>query len=168
MAGLSLKERLAARAAAASAGSVGTILQDMTTPKATPTAEAKATPVEAKTSAEATALKMEAILDSPIEGSILVEAQQTIEDIIPRIRNLSNIETGETLKHEMDLLKASLMANPAAVSLMLPTDVGHLVEALRRIVGEAIVTASTKPTRGKKKEVSKRLTAEDLAEMDDL
>lgn len=92
-------------------------------------------------------------------SDILEDAEEVIEDIIPRIRQLSTIGNNETLEKEMKLLKGALMANPAAVELMLPTDVGMLVAALRRIVGEAIVAAAPKAKAAK----PKKPKIEDLA-----
>ena len=50
----------------------------------------------------------------------------------------------------MSALKKSLMQNPAACELMLDEDLGKMVTALRRIVGEEIVAKKAEKSLGKK------------------
>jgi hypothetical protein len=83
---------------------------------------------------------------------------QVMEDLRPRIDQLQDLQ-GDDLSEAMKELKKALMENPAATQLLLPEDIGKLVEALRRITGEAITSAATKP----KKEKAKPLSAEELA-----
>lgn len=91
-------------------------------------------------------LSTEQMLDLDLESlgkmnaNILLEANLTLNEIVPRIRSLSDVPDAN-IKNEMELLKKALMANPEAVALMLPTDVGLLVQSLRRITQEAIVNA---------------------------
>lgn len=104
-----------------------------------------------------------------IDPTILKEAELVTADIIPRIRQLASLSDIQT-ENEMKLLKAALMANPQAVSLMLPEDVGMLVVALRRITKEAILAEVEKKAKGKTK-VAKmditKLSKEDLLDVTD-
>lgn len=75
---------------------------------------------------------------------------QAFADIQQRISELESY-SGEALESQMASLKKALKENPSACSLMLPEDIGLLVAALRRITGQAAVSAATKPARGKAK-----------------
>lgn len=110
-------------------------------------AEAQAQEVFAKT-ASLQVDDMEALLDAPMgltEKHIAEEAAIVTADIVPRIRQLSSLSDAQ-LESEMKLLKHALMANPEAVALMLPTDVGELVKSLRRITKEAVIADAVKKT----------------------
>jgi len=90
------------------------------------------------------------------------EARQAYADIKPRLDSLVSM-SGEDLKGAMQELKTALMKNPNAVQLMLPSDIGQMVIALRKMTGvELAAKAAGKATgtRGKKKEIA--LTAEEL------
>lgn len=89
---------------------------------------------------------------------------QAASNIQQRIKELNDLAE-EDLKDAMDDLKRALMDNPAACSLMLPEDVGQMVSALRRITGQALVSAPK--TKAKKADKIKTLTAEQIAELDD-
>jgi len=99
-----------------------------------------------------------------VEGScekpqaVTASPSQEHHEILIKIRELTSI-AGDNLKGEMDQLKKALLENPAAVALMLPEDIGMMVEALRRVTGEAIAEAS-KPKEKKAKKVV--LSADDL------
>ena len=58
-----------------------------------------------------------------------------------------------------DTVKA-IMENPQACALLLPEDIGVMVSSLRKIVGTAIVAASTKKTSAKKPAQKKMTAAE--------
>lgn len=75
--------------------------------------------------------------------------QQAYADVLPRINSLVAL-SGEALEKEMSILKKALIENPDACALMLPTDIGKMVEALRRITGQALTDAVAKPKGGKK------------------
>jgi hypothetical protein len=83
---------------------------------------------------------------------------QEHSELLTKIRHLSEVPEAD-LKTEMNQLKVALLANPAAVELMLPEDIGLMVENLRRIVGEAIAAASAPKERKTK---SKQLTGDEL------
>ena len=86
------------------------------------------------------------LLDMPLgvtNKAIADEAAIVTADIIPRIRQLNSLSDAQ-LEVEMKLLKAALMANPEAVALMLPEDIGEMVVALRKITKEAVVAAEVK------------------------
>lgn len=97
---------------------------------------------------------------------ILEEAQIVTADIVPRIRQLESLSDMEA-ENEMKLLKAALMANPEAVSLMLPTDVGLLTATLRRITKEAMIEAASKVKPKKEKKVDAKGIQAMLADVDD-
>jgi hypothetical protein len=106
------------------------------------------------------AVKQEQSIDDLLDvqafdRGILSQGAITVEDIVPRIEQLNSLSDMDA-ENEMRLLKAALMANPAAVSLMMPEHVGTLVSTLRRITKEAIV-ASEKPKKEKK--ASTKITA---------
>ena len=93
--------------------------------------------------------------DAPIFD---VAAQQAYADILPRIDALTAL-SGEDLGKEMGILKKALIENPDACSIMLPQDIGKMVEALRRITGQALSEATAKP-KGQKKQKQLILTTE--------
>jgi len=77
------------------------------------------------------------------------EVAQAYADIKVKIERLA--EASDTdLKNAMKELKAALMKNPAAVSLMEDTDIGQMVIALRKITGEALVEAAKEKKAGRK------------------
>lgn len=115
---------------------------------------------------EVASSSLDDLLDQPlgtVNKQIAEEAAIAVADIIPRIRQLQSLSDME-VEAEMPLLKNALMANPEAVSLMLPTDVGELVVALRRITKEAVVTAEAKkkPAKAKKVDISNYSEVDDF------
>lgn len=92
----------------------------------------------------------------------ITEAAKRIQDKIHGLRSLDD----ENLKGAMDDLKRALMQNPAACALMLPEDVGSMVEALRRITGEAAITTKASK-KAKKEETGRILTAEEVEQLED-
>ena len=92
--------------------------------------------------------------------------EQVCSDITLKIRSLEAL-SGDELKSEMSALKKAIMENPQACSLLLPEDIGVMVSSLRRIVGTAIVAASTKKTKEKKPSTKKMTAAELAAALDD-
>lgn len=89
---------------------------------------------------------------------------QAASDIQQKVKELEALGEDD-LKGAMDDLKKALMQNPAACSLMLPEDVGSMVTALRRITGQALVTA--KKTKAPKIPKLSQMTAEQIAELED-
>lgn len=88
------------------------------------------------------------------------ETRQAYADLKVRLDSLVSA-SGENLKNDMQELKRALMQNPNAVALMLPSDIGQMVIALRKMTGVELAAAKTTSTRVKKvKEVA--LTAEQL------
>lgn len=71
------------------------------------------------------------------------------QDIKPKIDSLVSL-SDDDLRGAMKSLKDALMKNPAATSLMLDTEIGEMVKALRRMTGEALVAATTKEKKPKK------------------
>lgn len=90
-----------------------------------------------------------------------VELQQAAAEIQARIKQLQDLDP-EPLQGAMKDLKAALMQNPAACSLLLPEDIGEMVAALRKITGEAVVTATVK--KASKKKSAKEFLSEEAAE----
>lgn len=115
------------------------------------------------------ALSLEDSDDFSIEDmdkTILSQALLTMDDIIPTIRQLDSM-SDMNADSEMDRLKAALMANPAAVSLMLPEDIGTLVRTLRRVKGIEAVKAAKSPSKSKAKAPKVDLSDAAIAEVDD-
>lgn len=112
---------------------------------------------------EAVAIQQAAIAAQTIKETPLAQAAPKDEtphgvvDLRPKIAELADL-SGEDLTNAMKELKAALMHNPSAVSLMLPEDIGEMVAALRRITGQAI-TEATKPKKEKK---AKALSLEEM------
>lgn len=103
------------------------------------------------------------VIDQPgnaVEPLVDMGVQQAYADVLPRIDALAAL-SGEALDKEMGILKRALIENPDACSLMLPKDIGKMVEALRRITGQALSDAVAKP-KGGKKQKQLALTAEDM------
>lgn len=84
---------------------------------------------------------------------------EIMEDLRPRIDQLQDMQ-GDNLSGAMKDLQKALLENPSAVSLLLPEDIGKMVEALRRMTGQAIAAAATPK---KKSDKPKALTAEEMA-----
>lgn len=84
----------------------------------------------------------------PIEAATDAE-KVYYQEIKPKIDLLSSCPDSD-LGNAMSVLKAALMSNPAATELMLDTDIGELVKALRRRTGEAITAATVKEKKPKK------------------
>lgn len=105
-----------------------------------------------------------------INETILRDAELTTADIVPRIRQLASLSDAD-IEGEMSLLKAALMANPQAVSLMLPEDVGLLVVSLRRITKESILAEAEKKATKSKPKASKiditKMSKEDILDITD-
>ena len=92
--------------------------------------------------------------------------QQVYSEISARIKALEAL-MGEDLKNEMTSLKQALKENTEACMLMMPEDIGLLVQSLRKVVGTAIQTSTAKASKTKTKEVKvgvgKKLSAAELA-----
>ena len=65
----------------------------------------------------------------------------TVEEIQQKIKELSTIESGESLKSAMGELKLALRHNPEASNLLLPEEIGELVRHLRKVTATEIVQA---------------------------
>lgn len=91
------------------------------------------------------------------------ESKQAYSDLKQRIDSLISLQDTD-LKNAMTELKKALMQNTNAVALMLPSDIGQMVIALRKMTGVELAKAEEKKTgkkgTGKAKEPS--LTAEQL------
>lgn len=79
-----------------------------------------------------------------------IEESATTAEIKERIERLTTLEDFD-LKQAMDGLKALILANPSACSLLLPEDVGDMVVALRRMTGNAKAEIMAAPKRGGRK-----------------
>lgn len=77
------------------------------------------------------------------------EIRNAYAEIAAKIDELAELSSTE-LPGAMSALKKSLMQNPAACELMLDEDLGKMVTALRRIVGEEIVAKKAEKSLGKK------------------
>lgn len=82
---------------------------------------------------------------------------QAYADIAERIKSLSDL-SDTPLEHAMRDLKKALLANPNAVSLMMDSDYGQMVIALRRLVQEDTVEAAKEKSTGRKKKVTIDMT----------
>lgn len=97
---------------------------------------------------------------------ILQESAESTEQIAAEISakiELLNSISGENLKGEMQALKRTLLANPAACLLLKDEDVGSLVASLRRVTGVALSAASAAKTSKRAPATkAKKLTQEEL------
>jgi hypothetical protein len=140
------------------------------TPTVIPVVKSNPINVEALVQAKEDLLfaEVDAMANADMNNTILKQAAITVEDIVPRIRELITLSDIDA-KNEMELLKAALMANPAAVSLMLPSDVGLLVTTLCRVTGQAVleekIAKEKKAKKPKALDVSK-LSKDQLEESD--
>lgn len=96
------------------------------------------------------------------------EDAQAYVDIKQRIHVLEDL-FDDDLQNAMSELKAALKKNPNAVSLMLYSDVGKMVTALRRMAGIQLEAKTTGKKPGKKKTEVKavdfsKLTPEQIAD----
>jgi hypothetical protein len=94
---------------------------------------------------------------------MLNEMAGTVEtsEIQKRIQMLNDMSEAD-LRNEMRELKTVLLANPAATSLLLDTDIGLMVQALRKITKKEIEVASS-PKKKATAPAKVKLTAEQLA-----
>ena len=92
-----------------------------------------------------------------------IEESSTTAEIKERIERLTTLD-GFDLKQAMDGLKALILANPSACSLLLPEDVGDMVTALRRMTGNTKAELMAAPKRGGRKAAApaKTLAPDDL------
>ncbi len=91
-----------------------------------------------------------------------IEESSTTAEIKERIERLTTLD-GFDLKQAMDGLKALILANPSACSLLLPEDVGDMVTALRRMTGNTKAELMAAPKRGGRKAApAKTLNPDDL------
>jgi hypothetical protein len=98
--------------------------------------------------------------NSSIHEEISIEAEQAYADIKARIDQLVELSE-EPLVNAMSELKKSLMKNPSAVSLMLDSDIGQMVIALRKMTHTDATEVAKPGKRGPKaKQIS--LTADDM------
>jgi hypothetical protein len=125
-------------------------------PVTTPVSEGTTTTIPAQPS-EITAVKESlAEAHSP-------EILQAHSDILQRI-NLLETASETELEPQMKDLKAALMKNPSAVELLLDTDIGKMVIALRKLTKEAIVEAAADKKPGRKaKDKAMPVDAEQIA-----
>lgn len=91
------------------------------------------------------------------------ETKQAYVDLKERIDNLVNLADTD-LKNAMTELKKALMQNTNAVALMLPSDIGQMVIALRKMTGVELAKAEEKKTGKKASKKEATLTAEELEE----
>ena len=93
---------------------------------------------------------------------VQAKAEQALADILPKIHALEKM-SDENLADAMSDLKKALKENPVASVIILPEDIGKMVQAIRRIHGETIAAFNKekekKPTKSKKIDVA---TAEDI------
>jgi hypothetical protein len=89
------------------------------------------------------------------------ETAQAYADISEKINSFEALADGPPLEGAMKELKEALMKNPNAVSLMLDTDYGKMVIALRRITKEAIIEATKEKASGRKPK-TKALSLDDI------
>jgi hypothetical protein len=76
----------------------------------------------------------------------------TVEDIRSRVALLSTLE-GENLKGEMTKLKHALRANPEAANLMLPEEIGAMVQAIYKMTQRVVTQVAAKSLGTKAKKV---------------
>lgn len=91
-----------------------------------------------------------------------IDAKQLASDLQKRIADLDSL-SGVDLKNEMANLKQSLMQNPSACMLLMEEDIGKLVSSLRRMLGNAVVSAAAVKTRSTSTAKSKtKLSVDEL------
>jgi hypothetical protein len=109
--------------------------------------EEKPAPIPAKEDTGITTTEQPSTEIDPVAVDPVVA--QAYSDIKEKIERLS-LASDTDLKSAMKDLKAALMKNPAAVSLMEDTDIGQMVIALRKITGEALAEAAKEKKPGRK------------------
>lgn len=92
---------------------------------------------------------------------VSTEIVQSYVDIKKKILELETLPDGPELQGAMKTLKEALMQNPSACSLMLPTDIGKMVIALRVLTKEALIEASKEKKAGRKPKTA-ALTVDDI------
>lgn len=134
---------------------------------AKPVAEKQAIPLQALSNAAATHSAVATQIAAASEAENL---RASYSEIAAKIDALEDMAPGNDLKSAMADLKKSLMQNPSACELMLDQDIGKMVIALRRLVGEEMVVAKeSKSTKKPKASSLSKLSAEEvLAGLDDL
>lgn len=88
-------------------------------------------------------------------------AEQAYADMKQQLDALVSM-SADDLKPAMQNLKRSLMQNPNAVALMLPSDIGQMVIALRKMTGVELAKAADGKKTATKAKKEKTMTAEEL------
>lgn len=124
------------------------------------------TPVQSSTPAVLSEAIAEDVATNEAYTAATPETRQAYSDLKERINNLCTLSDTD-LKNAMTELKKALMQNTNAVALMLPSDIGQMVIALRKMTGVELAKAEEKKTgkksTGKSKEPA--LTAEQLEDV---
>ncbi len=76
----------------------------------------------------------------------------TLDDVRAKIKKLSNIE-GEDLKREMTYLKHALRVNPEAANLLLPEEIGEMVQSIYKLTNKVVAAQAAKATVSKSKKI---------------
>jgi hypothetical protein len=97
-------------------------------------------------------VKIEVKEETPSIGS---DPAVLIKYKIKELQTLSGVDLEQAMKN----LKQALIQNPAACSLLLPEEVGAMVDKLRQITGQSITAAKTSK---EKKDNKKALSAEEM------
>lgn len=86
----------------------------------------------------------------------------TIDQLQSMIQRLSSTEEGFDLKQEMSRLKVALKQNPAACSMLLPEDVGAMVEKLKKITNRGILDQLNPEIKKEKKVKAAPVSQEEI------
>lgn len=101
-------------------------------------------------------------MDELIEVEILEVNNLNIDQLRNKIGALSQTEDGQPLRNAMNDLKKALKENSAACSLLLPEDIGSIVEVLKKMTNRQIIADLEPKKRNAGKKESLTLTKEEL------
>lgn len=94
--------------------------------------------------------ELEELLNSTIDKPTVVAVECSIDEIRNMITQCSMTEDKESLRPAMKNLKKAILDNPAACSLLLPEDIGQMVDRLNFLNDRDLQAAIESSKSGKK------------------
>jgi len=83
-------------------------------------------------------------MEEQLAETKILGVEITVDEIKAKIANLSTIPDMPNLKNAMNDLKRALRQNPAACNLLLPEDIGQMVQHLYKVTNTVVLQAKAK------------------------
>lgn len=82
-------------------------------------------------------------MEAPVTETVILGIEISVEEIRSKIKTLTDIPAAN-LKDAMSELKKALRLNPAACNLLLPEEIGAMVQHLYKVTNTQVVVAKGK------------------------